>query len=92
MCLNHEKDNLIDDTPIFAALLGTEKIDYKVEQERFLARAVRKRRGAGQTGDKRGTNFNNPSKPDGTKETKEGDEVTETKPRRRKGGKSRDHH
>ena len=76
-------DNLIDDTPIFAALLGTEKIDYKVEQERFLARAVRKRRG--QSGDKRGTNFSNPSKPDAPV-SKDGDE--DSKPRRRKGGKS----
>ena len=64
-------------------MLGTEKIDYKVEQERFLARAVRKRRG--QSGDKRGTNFSNPSKPDAPV-SKDGDE--DSKPRRRKGGKS----
>ena len=72
----------MDDTPIFQQLLGYEKIDYKVEGERMLARAVRKRRGA-KEGEKRGTNFSNPSKP-----TDEGgrpkDDEGETKARRRK--------
>ena len=69
----------MDDTPIFQQLLGYEKIDYKVEGERMLARAVRKRRGA--KDEKRGTNFSNPSKP--SSEPK-GDEEGETKARRRK--------
>ena len=46
------KDTLIDHTPIFAQLLGQEKIDYKVDSERLLTRAIRKR---GQGGGKHGT-------------------------------------
>ena len=73
---------MMDDTPIFQQLLGYEKIDYKVEGERMLARAVRKRRG--QQGDKRGTNFNNPTpSAEGDKE-KDGEQEGETKARRRK--------
>ena len=73
----------MDDTPIFQQLLGYEKIDYKVEGERMLARAVRKRRGA-REGEKRGTNFSNPSKPadDGKEE-----EVEQKARRRKKKGK-----
>ena len=76
-------DQLMDDTPIFQQLLGYEKIDYKVEGERMLARAVRKRRGA-REGEKRGTNFSNPSKPadDGKEE-----EVEQKARRRKKKGK-----
>ena len=47
----------------------------------MLARAIRKRRGQG--GDKRGTAFNTPIKPEGGDETKDGADE-ETKPRRRK--------
>ena len=71
----------MDDTPIFQQLLGYEKIDYKVEGERMLARAVRKRRGA--PDEKRGTNFSNPSNPSGEGGGQK-DEEGETKARRRK--------
>lgn len=47
----------------------------------MLARAIRKRRGQG--GDKRGTAFNTPIKPEGGDENKDGADE-ETKPRRRK--------
>jgi hypothetical protein len=51
-----QADELLEDSPIFAQLLGKEKIDYKVAPRMFQNR---RRRGKQE---KRGTNFNTPSK------------------------------
>lgn len=48
----------------------------------MLARAIRKRRGQG--GDKRGTAFNTPIKPEGGEDGVKDGADEETKPRRRK--------